>query len=127
MLWHPSIPALHSVLLSTSVLLFSLLIFSLIAPRLKVSLPAGCLNWLWKLASFGMLPQILFSLLRTAYSILPCLSLSIQDQASKDKALQTVANLSSAQIVSASVMKPQPSFPPPVRVRTLHTDTHHRA
>uniref|UniRef100_A0A667XJC4 TEA domain transcription factor 3 n=1 Tax=Myripristis murdjan TaxID=586833 RepID=A0A667XJC4_9TELE len=39
----------------------------------------------------------------------------IKDQASKDKALQTVANLSSAQIVSASVMKPQPSFPPPVR------------
>ncbi|XP_013885660.1 transcriptional enhancer factor TEF-5 [Austrofundulus limnaeus] len=39
------------------------------------------------------------------------------DQVSKDKALQTVANLSSAQIVSASVMKPQTSFPPPVRVR----------
>nr|XP_054601932.1 transcriptional enhancer factor TEF-5 isoform X5 [Nothobranchius furzeri] len=37
------------------------------------------------------------------------------DQVSKDKALQTVANLSSAQIVSASVMKPQTSFPPPVR------------
>ncbi|XP_071762405.2 transcriptional enhancer factor TEF-5 [Centroberyx gerrardi] len=37
------------------------------------------------------------------------------DQASKDKALQTVANLSSAQIVSASVMKPQTPFPPPVR------------
>lgn len=41
----------------------------------------------------------------------------IQDQVSKDKALQTVANLSSAQIVSASVMKPQTPFPPPVRVR----------
>ena len=41
----------------------------------------------------------------------------LQDQASKDKALQTVANLSSAQIVSASVMKTQPAFPPPVRVR----------
>ncbi|XP_014855278.1 transcriptional enhancer factor TEF-5 isoform X7 [Poecilia latipinna] len=38
-----------------------------------------------------------------------------QDQVSKDKALQTVANLSSAQIVSASVMKPQTPFPPPVR------------
>ncbi|KAF3696923.1 Transcriptional enhancer factor TEF-5 Cardiac-enriched TEA domain transcription factor 1 [Channa argus] len=37
------------------------------------------------------------------------------DQVSKDKALQTVANLSSAQIVSASVMKPQTPFPPPVR------------
>ncbi|XP_056131125.1 transcriptional enhancer factor TEF-5, partial [Lampris incognitus] len=37
------------------------------------------------------------------------------DQVSKDKALQTVANLSSAQIVSASVMKPQAPFPPPVR------------
>ncbi|XP_061760491.1 transcriptional enhancer factor TEF-5 isoform X3 [Nerophis ophidion] len=37
------------------------------------------------------------------------------DQVSKDKALQTVANLSSAQIVSASVMKSQASFPPPVR------------
>ncbi|XP_076023159.1 transcriptional enhancer factor TEF-5 [Genypterus blacodes] len=37
------------------------------------------------------------------------------DQASKDKALQTVANLSSAQIVSASVVKPQTAFPPPVR------------
>uniref|UniRef100_A0A3Q0SB88 TEA domain transcription factor 3 n=1 Tax=Amphilophus citrinellus TaxID=61819 RepID=A0A3Q0SB88_AMPCI len=41
------------------------------------------------------------------------------DQVSKDKALQTVANLSSAQIVSASVMKPQTPFPPPVRL------THH--
>lgn len=41
----------------------------------------------------------------------------IQDQVSKDKALQTVANLSSAQIVSASVMKAQTPFPPPVRVR----------
>lgn len=41
----------------------------------------------------------------------------IQDQVSKDKALQTVVNLSSAQIVSASVMKPQTPFPPPVRVR----------
>ncbi|XP_034028392.1 transcriptional enhancer factor TEF-5 isoform X5 [Thalassophryne amazonica] len=40
---------------------------------------------------------------------------SIKDQASKDKALQTVANLSSAQIVSASVMKLQAPFPPPVR------------
>ncbi|XP_019746223.1 transcriptional enhancer factor TEF-5 [Hippocampus comes] len=39
----------------------------------------------------------------------------VQDQVSKDKALQTVANLSSAQIVSASVMKSQASFPPPVR------------
>ncbi|XP_030207287.1 transcriptional enhancer factor TEF-5 [Gadus morhua] len=37
------------------------------------------------------------------------------DQASKDKALQTVANLSSAQIVSASVLKAQSPFPPPVR------------
>ncbi|KAM3871721.1 transcriptional enhancer factor TEF-5-like [Diretmus argenteus] len=37
------------------------------------------------------------------------------DQVSKDKALQTVANLSSAQIVSASVMKAQTPFPPPVR------------
>lgn len=37
------------------------------------------------------------------------------DQVSKDKALQTVANLSSAQIVSATVMKPQTPFPPPVR------------
>ncbi|XP_029012742.1 transcriptional enhancer factor TEF-5 isoform X1 [Betta splendens] len=37
------------------------------------------------------------------------------DQVSKDKALQTVANLSSAQIVSASVMKPQTPFPQPVR------------
>uniref|UniRef100_A0A3Q2E7W4 TEA domain family member 3 a n=1 Tax=Cyprinodon variegatus TaxID=28743 RepID=A0A3Q2E7W4_CYPVA len=41
----------------------------------------------------------------------------LKDQVSKDKALQTVANLSSAQIVSASVMKPQTPFPPPVRVR----------
>lgn len=48
----------------------------------------------------------------------------IQDQVSKDKALQTVANLSSAQIVSASVMKPQTPFPPPVRVRHKHTDRH---
>uniref|UniRef100_A0A672GSW7 TEA domain family member 3 a n=1 Tax=Salarias fasciatus TaxID=181472 RepID=A0A672GSW7_SALFA len=39
----------------------------------------------------------------------------LKDQASKDKALQTVANLSSAQIVSASVIKPQTPFPPPVR------------
>uniref|UniRef100_A0A3Q2U3S5 TEA domain transcription factor 3 n=1 Tax=Fundulus heteroclitus TaxID=8078 RepID=A0A3Q2U3S5_FUNHE len=39
---------------------------------------------------------------------------SIKDQVSKDKALQTVANLSSAQIVSASVMKPQTPFPPPL-------------
>ncbi|KAJ0036752.1 hypothetical protein NQD34_005429 [Periophthalmus magnuspinnatus] len=39
----------------------------------------------------------------------------LKDQASKDKALQTVANLSSAQIVSASVMKPQTPFSPPVR------------
>uniref|UniRef100_A0AAX7U8P7 TEA domain-containing protein n=1 Tax=Astatotilapia calliptera TaxID=8154 RepID=A0AAX7U8P7_ASTCA len=37
----------------------------------------------------------------------------LKDQVSKDKALQTVANLSSAQIVSASVMKPQTPFPPP--------------
>ncbi|XP_024148881.1 transcriptional enhancer factor TEF-5 isoform X2 [Oryzias melastigma] len=37
------------------------------------------------------------------------------DQVSKDKALQTVANLSSAQIVSASVMKPQTPFPASVR------------
>uniref|UniRef100_A0A3Q3WJ81 YAP binding domain-containing protein n=1 Tax=Mola mola TaxID=94237 RepID=A0A3Q3WJ81_MOLML len=43
------------------------------------------------------------------------------DQVSKDKALQTVANLSSAQIVSASVMKPQTPFPPAVRVRHKHT------
>uniref|UniRef100_A0A3Q3D3G4 TEA domain transcription factor 3 n=1 Tax=Hippocampus comes TaxID=109280 RepID=A0A3Q3D3G4_HIPCM len=48
---------------------------------------------------------------------------SIKDQVSKDKALQTVANLSSAQIVSASVMKSQASFPPPVRVRR-HTPTY---
>lgn len=41
----------------------------------------------------------------------------MQDQVSKDKALQTVANLSSAQIVSASVMKPQTPFPASVRVR----------
>ncbi len=47
-----------------------------------------------------------------------------QDQVSKDKALQTVANLSSAQIVSASVMKPQTPFPPTVRVRHKHTCTH---
>uniref|UniRef100_A0A3P9LTE6 TEA domain family member 3 a n=1 Tax=Oryzias latipes TaxID=8090 RepID=A0A3P9LTE6_ORYLA len=40
---------------------------------------------------------------------------SIKDQVSKDKALQTVANLSSAQIVSASVMKPQTPFPASVR------------
>ncbi|XP_034551976.1 transcriptional enhancer factor TEF-5 isoform X2 [Notolabrus celidotus] len=40
---------------------------------------------------------------------------SIKDQVSKDKALQTVANLSSAQIVSASVMKAQTPYPPPVR------------
>uniref|UniRef100_A0A3Q3WYC5 TEA domain-containing protein n=1 Tax=Mola mola TaxID=94237 RepID=A0A3Q3WYC5_MOLML len=46
---------------------------------------------------------------------------SIKDQVSKDKALQTVANLSSAQIVSASVMKPQTPFPPAVRVRHKHT------
>ncbi|CAL8325796.1 unnamed protein product [Merluccius merluccius] len=39
----------------------------------------------------------------------------LKDQASKDKALQTVANLSSAQIVSASVLKAQAPFPPPVR------------
>uniref|UniRef100_G3P5Q1 TEA domain family member 3 a n=1 Tax=Gasterosteus aculeatus aculeatus TaxID=481459 RepID=G3P5Q1_GASAC len=44
---------------------------------------------------------------------------SIKDQVSKDKALQTVANLSSAQIVSASVMKPQTPFPPPVRLTVL--------
>uniref|UniRef100_A0A8C9YP35 TEA domain transcription factor 3 n=1 Tax=Sander lucioperca TaxID=283035 RepID=A0A8C9YP35_SANLU len=44
---------------------------------------------------------------------------SIKDQVSKDKALQTVANLSSAQIVSASVMKPQTQFPPPVRLVQL--------
>uniref|UniRef100_A0A3P8UED3 TEA domain transcription factor 3 n=1 Tax=Cynoglossus semilaevis TaxID=244447 RepID=A0A3P8UED3_CYNSE len=37
------------------------------------------------------------------------------DQVSKDKALQTVANLSSAQIVTATVVKPQTQFPPPVR------------
>uniref|UniRef100_A0A3Q3LGB4 TEA domain family member 3 a n=1 Tax=Mastacembelus armatus TaxID=205130 RepID=A0A3Q3LGB4_9TELE len=49
---------------------------------------------------------------------------SIKDQVSKDKALQTVANLSSAQIVSASVMKPQTPFPPPVRVRPQHTHSH---
>uniref|UniRef100_A0A8D2ZXM6 TEA domain family member 3 a n=1 Tax=Scophthalmus maximus TaxID=52904 RepID=A0A8D2ZXM6_SCOMX len=48
----------------------------------------------------------------------------LKDQVSKDKALQTVANLSSAQIVSASVMKPQTPFPPPVRVRHKHTDPH---
>uniref|UniRef100_A0A671YDR0 TEA domain transcription factor 3 n=1 Tax=Sparus aurata TaxID=8175 RepID=A0A671YDR0_SPAAU len=47
----------------------------------------------------------------------------LKDQVSKDKALQTVANLSSAQIVSASVMKPQTPFPPPVRVRHKNTDT----
>uniref|UniRef100_A0A8C7XM71 TEA domain family member 3 a n=1 Tax=Oryzias sinensis TaxID=183150 RepID=A0A8C7XM71_9TELE len=41
----------------------------------------------------------------------------LKDQVSKDKALQTVANLSSAQIVSASVMKPQTPFPASVRVR----------
>uniref|UniRef100_A0A8C5C2V5 TEA domain family member 3 a n=1 Tax=Gadus morhua TaxID=8049 RepID=A0A8C5C2V5_GADMO len=45
----------------------------------------------------------------------------IKDQASKDKALQTVANLSSAQIVSASVLKAQSPFPPPVRVRDTQT------
>lgn len=45
-----------------------------------------------------------------------------QDQASKDKALQNMAALSSAQIVSASVMKsqlpplPQHPYPPPARV-----------
>ncbi|XP_058860416.1 transcriptional enhancer factor TEF-5 isoform X6 [Acipenser ruthenus] len=45
------------------------------------------------------------------------------DQASKDKALQNMAAMSSAQIVSASVMQnklglpplPQPSYPPPAR------------
>uniref|UniRef100_A0A673GLS9 Transcriptional enhancer factor TEF-5-like n=1 Tax=Sinocyclocheilus rhinocerous TaxID=307959 RepID=A0A673GLS9_9TELE len=46
----------------------------------------------------------------------------IKDQASKDKALQNMAALSSAQIVSASVMKsqlpplPQHHYPPPARV-----------
>uniref|UniRef100_A0A8C5CQA8 TEA domain family member 3 a n=1 Tax=Gadus morhua TaxID=8049 RepID=A0A8C5CQA8_GADMO len=45
----------------------------------------------------------------------------LKDQASKDKALQTVANLSSAQIVSASVLKAQSPFPPPVRVRDTQT------
>ncbi|XP_024915046.1 transcriptional enhancer factor TEF-5-like isoform X2 [Cynoglossus semilaevis] len=40
---------------------------------------------------------------------------NIKDQVSKDKALQTVANLSSAQIVTATVVKPQTQFPPPVR------------
>ncbi|KAK9953935.1 hypothetical protein ABG768_016052 [Culter alburnus] len=50
----------------------------------------------------------------------PLLHLS-QDQASKDKALQNMAALSSAQIVSASVMKsqlpplPQHPYPPPAR------------
>uniref|UniRef100_A0A8C9R5A0 Transcriptional enhancer factor TEF-5 n=2 Tax=Scleropages formosus TaxID=113540 RepID=A0A8C9R5A0_SCLFO len=45
----------------------------------------------------------------------------IKDQASKDKALQTMAALSSAQIVSPSVMKsqlpplPQPTYTPPAR------------
>uniref|UniRef100_A0A3P8UED7 TEA domain transcription factor 3 n=1 Tax=Cynoglossus semilaevis TaxID=244447 RepID=A0A3P8UED7_CYNSE len=39
----------------------------------------------------------------------------LKDQVSKDKALQTVANLSSAQIVTATVVKPQTQFPPPVR------------
>lgn len=49
----------------------------------------------------------------------PCV---FQDQASKDKALQNMAALSSAQIVSASVMKshlppfPQHPYPPPARV-----------
>uniref|UniRef100_A0A3P8UI63 TEA domain transcription factor 3 n=1 Tax=Cynoglossus semilaevis TaxID=244447 RepID=A0A3P8UI63_CYNSE len=45
----------------------------------------------------------------------------LKDQVSKDKALQTVANLSSAQIVTATVVKPQTQFPPPVRVRLEHT------
>uniref|UniRef100_A0AAY5KBE6 TEA domain-containing protein n=1 Tax=Esox lucius TaxID=8010 RepID=A0AAY5KBE6_ESOLU len=40
-----------------------------------------------------------------------------QDQVSKDKALQNVANLSSAQIVSASMMKSQPPYPQPIKVR----------
>uniref|UniRef100_A0A672S8B2 TEA domain transcription factor 3 n=1 Tax=Sinocyclocheilus grahami TaxID=75366 RepID=A0A672S8B2_SINGR len=46
----------------------------------------------------------------------------LKDQASKDKALQNMAALSSAQIVSASVMKshlpplPQHPYPPPARV-----------
>uniref|UniRef100_A0A8C2ISN4 TEA domain family member 3 a n=1 Tax=Cyprinus carpio TaxID=7962 RepID=A0A8C2ISN4_CYPCA len=46
----------------------------------------------------------------------------LKDQASKDKALQNMAALSSAQIVSASVMKsqlpllPQHPYPPPTRV-----------
>uniref|UniRef100_A0A672K432 TEA domain transcription factor 3 n=1 Tax=Sinocyclocheilus grahami TaxID=75366 RepID=A0A672K432_SINGR len=46
----------------------------------------------------------------------------LKDQASKDKALQNMAALSSAQIVSASVMKsqlpplPQHHYPPPARV-----------
>uniref|UniRef100_A0A3P8UMQ2 TEA domain transcription factor 3 n=1 Tax=Cynoglossus semilaevis TaxID=244447 RepID=A0A3P8UMQ2_CYNSE len=35
--------------------------------------------------------------------------------------VQTVANLSSAQIVTATVVKPQTQFPPPVRVRLEHT------
>ncbi|XP_034151743.1 transcriptional enhancer factor TEF-5 [Esox lucius] len=37
------------------------------------------------------------------------------DQVSKDKALQNVANLSSAQIVSASMMKSQPPYPQPIK------------
>uniref|UniRef100_A0AAY5K2U1 TEA domain-containing protein n=1 Tax=Esox lucius TaxID=8010 RepID=A0AAY5K2U1_ESOLU len=41
----------------------------------------------------------------------------IKDQVSKDKALQNVANLSSAQIVSASMMKSQPPYPQPIKVR----------
>lgn len=56
--------------------------------------------------------------------VVPCLP---QDQASKDKALQSMAALSSAQIVSASVMKSQlthmsqPPYPPPARVRVLNS------
>uniref|UniRef100_A0A8C9QZF4 TEA domain family member 3 a n=1 Tax=Scleropages formosus TaxID=113540 RepID=A0A8C9QZF4_SCLFO len=56
----------------------------------------------------------------------------LKDQASKDKALQTMAALSSAQIVSPSVMKsqlpplPQPTYTPPARVSSIPFLTHPR-
>ncbi|XP_058619263.1 transcriptional enhancer factor TEF-5 isoform X2 [Onychostoma macrolepis] len=88
-------------------------------------------------SQFGLIdqPLLLFSISVLAYificyrrklgtlqSILKVFySVSLIDQASKDKALQNIAALSSAQIVSASVMKsqlpplPQHPYPPPAR------------